>query len=33
VGIELMRMLGKQQLEDGVEWGLTVTERFDALAA
>ena len=28
VGIELMHMLRKQQLEDGVEQGLTVAEQF-----
>jgi putative transposase len=33
VGIELMHMLRKQQLEDGVEQGLTVAEQFYALAA
>jgi putative transposase len=33
VSIELMHMLRKQQLEDGVEQGLTVAEQFYALAA
>ena len=33
VGIELMHMLRKQQLENGVEQGLTVAEQFYALAA
>jgi hypothetical protein len=33
VGIELMYMLRKRQLEDGVEQGLTVAEQFYALAA
>jgi putative transposase len=33
VGIELMHMLRKQQLEEGVEQGLTVAEQFYALAA
>jgi hypothetical protein len=33
VGIELMHMLRKRQLEDGVEQGLTVAEQFYALAA
>jgi putative transposase len=33
VGIELMHMLRKQQLEDGVKQGLTVAEQFYALAA
>src|SRR5437870_12533462 len=33
VGIELMHMLRKQQLEVGVEQGLTVAEQFYALAA
>ena len=33
VGIELMHMLRKPQLEDGVEQGLTVAEPFYALAA
>jgi putative transposase len=33
VGIELMHMLRKQQLEDGLEQGLTVAEQFYALAA
>ncbi len=33
VGIELMHMLRNQQLEDGVEQGLTVAEQFYALAA
>jgi putative transposase len=33
VGIELMHMLRKQQLEAGVEQGLTVAEQFYALAA
>ena len=33
VGIELMHMLRKQQLKDGVEQGLTAAEQFYALAA
>jgi len=33
VGIELMHMLRKQQLEDGVEQGLTAAEQFSSLAA
>ena len=33
VGIELMHMRRKQQLDDEVEQGLTVAERFYALAA
>jgi putative transposase len=33
VGIELMHMLHKGQLEDGVEQGLTAAEQFYALAA
>jgi len=33
VGIELRHMLRKQQLEDGVEQGLTVAEQFYTLAA
>jgi len=33
VGIELMHMLRKQQLEDGIEQGLTVAEQFYSLAA
>ena len=33
VGIELMHMLRKGQLEDGVEQGLTAAEQFYALAA
>jgi transposase-like protein len=33
VGIELMRMLRKGQLADGVEQGLTPAEQFYALAA
>jgi putative transposase len=33
VGIELMHMLRKGQLEDGAEKGLTVAEQFYALAA
>jgi transposase-like protein len=33
VGIELMHMRRKQQLDDEVEPGLTVVERFYALAA
>jgi transposase-like protein len=33
VGIELMHMLRKQQLEDGVEQGLTVAGQVYALAA
>ena len=32
IGIELMHMLRKQQLEDGVEQSLTVAEQFYALA-
>ena len=32
-GIELMHMLRKGQLEDGVEQGLTTAEQFYALAA
>ena len=33
VGIELMHMRRKQQLEDGVEQGLTAAEQFSSLAA
>jgi len=33
VGIELMHMLRKRQLEDGVEQGLTAAEQFYTLAA
>ncbi len=33
VGIELMHMLRKRQLDDGVEQGLTAAEQFSALAA
>jgi putative transposase len=33
VGIELMHMLRKRQLDDGVEQGLTAAEQFYALAA
>ena len=33
IGIELMHMLRKQQLEDGVEQGLTAAEQFSSLAA
>src|SRR6266849_3223432 len=33
VGIELMHMLRKGQLEDGVEQGLTTAEQFYAMAA
>jgi len=33
IGIELRHMLRKQQLEDGVEQGLTVAEQFYTLAA
>ena len=33
VGIELMHMLHKRQLEDGVEQGLTAAEQFYTLAA
>jgi len=33
VGIELMHMLRKGQLADGVEQGLTTAEQFYALAA
>ena len=32
-GVELMHMLRKGQLEDGVEQGLTTAEQFYALAA
>jgi putative transposase len=32
-GIELMHMLRKGQLEDGIEQGLTAAEQFYALAA
>jgi putative transposase len=32
-GVELMHMLRKGQLEDGVEQGLTAAEQFYALAA
>jgi len=32
VGIELMHMLRKRQLRDGVEQGLTAAEQFYALA-
>src|SRR5438128_10824438 len=33
VGIALMHMLRNQQLEDGIEQGLTVAEPFSSLAA
>ena len=33
IGIELMHMLRKRQLEDKVEQGLTTAEQFYALAA
>jgi len=33
VGIELMHMLRKGQLEGGTKQGLTVTEQFYSLAA
>jgi len=33
VGIELMHMLRKDQLADGVEQGLTAAEQFYSLAA
>jgi putative transposase len=33
VGIELMHMVRKGQLEDGAEQGLTAAEQFYALAA
>jgi putative transposase len=33
VGIELMHMLRKRQLEDGVEQGLAAAEQFYTLAA
>ena len=33
VGIELMHMLRKRKLDDGVEQGLTAAEQFSALAA
>lgn len=33
VGIELMHMLRKGQLEDGAEQGLTAAEQFYTLAA
>jgi len=33
VGIELMHMLRKRQLEDGVEQGLTAAAQFYTLAA
>jgi transposase-like protein len=32
MGIELMHMLRKGQLEDGIEQGLSVAEQFYALA-
>jgi putative transposase len=32
-GVELMHMLRKEQLEGGVEQGLTVAEQFSSLAA
>jgi putative transposase len=32
-GIELMHMLRKGQLEEGIEQGLTTAEQFSSLAA
>jgi hypothetical protein len=32
-GVKLMGMLGKDQLEAGVEQGYTPAEQFDSLAA
>jgi putative transposase len=32
-GIELMHMLRKGQLEEGIEQGLTAAEQFSSLAA
>jgi putative transposase len=32
-GIELMHILRKRQLEEGIEMGLTAAEQFYALAA